>query len=160
MATYKEVTTVGTIEWARVFEDNREMDGYDGDYKKYDGAYTVDQVLSKEEYQKLVDAGSQKKPKGKRLMDTGEIVIKMMRPHQVILPDGREIDKAGGQPEVVDADGNPVTERIGNGTKAAITNLISAKKGQDGKIYARTSMTKIVILELVPYEEKEAEMAW
>lgn len=156
---YKEVTTVGTIEWAKVFENNRDMKGYEGDYEKYDGAYVVDQVLSKEEYAKLVSAGSQKKPKQKRLMD-GEIVIKMMRPHKVV-KDGRELPQAGGAPVVTDADGNPFTDRIGNGTKAEITNLISSfKSPQDGKIYSRTTMTKIKILELVPYEEKESEMNW
>lgn len=156
---YQEVTTVGTIEWAKVFEDNRDMKGYDGEYEKTDGAYVVDQVLSKEEYQKLINAGSQKKPKQKRLMD-GEIVIKMMRPHRVTKRDGTELPQAGGAPEVTDAEGNPINERIGNGTKAEITNLISTFKGQDGKVYARTTMTKIKILELVPFEEKEAEMSW
>lgn len=156
---YKEVTTVGTIEWAKVFEDNRDLKGYDGEYEKTEGAYVVDQVLSKEEYEKLVNAGSQKKPKQKRLMD-GEIVIKMMRPHRVIKRDGTELPQAGGAPEVTDVEGNPVSERIGNGSKAEITNLISTFKGQDGKIYARTTMTKIKILELVPFEEKEAEMNW
>lgn len=156
---YQEVTTVGTIEWAKVFEDNRDMKGYDGEYEKTDGAYVVDQVLSKEEYQKLINAGSQKKPKQKRLMD-GEIVIKMMRPHRVTKRDGTELPQAGGAPEVTDADGNPISERIGNGTKAEITNLISTFKGQDGKVYARTTLTKIKILELVPFEEKEAEMSW
>lgn len=156
---YQEVTTVGTIEWAKVFEDNRDLKGYDGEYEKTDGAYVVDQVLSKEEYQKLVNAGSQKKPKQKRLMD-GEIVIKMMRPHRVVKRDGTELPQAGGAPEVTDIDGNPVSERIGNGSKAEITNLISTFKGQDGKVYSRTTMTKIKILELVPFEEKEAEMSW
>lgn len=156
---YQEVTTVGTIEWAKVFEDNRDLKGYDGEYEKTDGAYVVDQVLSKEEYQKLVNAGSQKKPKQKRLMD-GEIVIKMMRPHRVVKRDGTELPQAGGAPEVTDVDGNPVSERIGNGSKAEVTNLISTFKGQDGKVYSRTTMTKIKILELVPFEEKEAEMSW
>jgi hypothetical protein len=71
---YKEVITVGSIEWAKVFENNRDMKGFDDEYAKTDGAYVVDQVLSKEEYAKLTAAGSQKKPKQKRLMD-GEIVI-------------------------------------------------------------------------------------
>lgn len=156
---YKEVTTVGTLEWAKVFENNRDMKGFDGEYEKTDGAYVVDQVMDKDEYAKLTAAGSQKKPKQKRLMD-GEIVIKMMRPHRVTTKDGRELPQAGGAPEVVDADGNPFTDRIGNGTKAEVTNLISSFKGQDGKVYSRTSMMKIKILEHVPYEEKEAEMNW
>lgn len=156
---YKEVTTVGTLEWARLFEDNRDLKGFDGEYEKTDGAYVVDQVLSKDEYAKLTAAGSQKKPKQKRLMD-GEIVIKFVRPHKVTTKDGRELPQAGGAPVVTDADGNPVNERIGNGSKAAVTNLISTFKGQDGKVYSRTTITKVQILELVPYEEKEAEMNW
>ena len=156
---YQEVTTFGTLEWAKVFEDNRDLKGYEGEYEKTEGAYVVDQVLDKEEYQKLVNAGSQKKPKQKRLMD-GEIVIKMMRPHRVVKRDGTELPQAGGAPEITDIDGNPVSERIGNGSKAEVTNLISTFKGQDGKVYSRTTMTKIKILELVPFEEKEAEMSW
>jgi hypothetical protein len=80
---YTEVKTTGPIEWARLFEGNRDMDWLPTTaYVKCDGAYTVSQVLSKEEFSKLQEAGTSKKPVQKRLMD-GELVIKFERKHTV-----------------------------------------------------------------------------
>jgi hypothetical protein len=152
---YKEITTSGPIEWAKIFEGNRDMEGYEGSYVECDGAYTVNQVLSKEEFDKLKASGSQKKPKQNRLLN-GELVVNFMRKHKVTNKNGEEIAKAGGAPVVVNADGQPWDmERdgqIGNGSRADITNLVSTFKGQDGKIYSRTTLTKIKITELIPYE--------
>ena len=47
MAKYKEVTTTGPIEWAKIFEDTRDMTGYEGAYEECNGAYTVNQILDK-----------------------------------------------------------------------------------------------------------------
>lgn len=161
---FKEVTTTGPIEWAKIFESNREMSGYEGAYEACEGAYTVVQILSKEEMEKLKKAGSQKRPNQKRLMD-GEIAVKFERKHLVTTKDGKVIAQAGGSPKVIRADGKKWDlERdgmIGNGSIAQVTNLISTFKGQDGKMVARTSLTKIKIIEHVPYvreeEEEEAE---
>lgn len=160
---YKEVTTKGPIEWAKIFESNREMVGYEGLYEECDGAYTVTQVLSKEEFEKLKKAGTQKKPIQKRLMD-GEIALKFERKHLVKTKDGTVIEKAGGAPKVIRNDGKlwDVEEDglIGNGTLAEVTNLITTFPGQDGKMISRTALSKIKILELIPYvrpnEEGEA----
>ena len=38
MAKYQDVTTTGTIEWARIFENNRDMNGYEGSYVECEGA--------------------------------------------------------------------------------------------------------------------------
>lgn len=153
---YKSVTTTGPIEWARIFEGNRDMEGFDGSYKACDGAYTVSQILSKEEFQKLQQAGTTKKPVQKRLME-GELVIKFERKHLVTNKEGQAILKAGGPPKVTDADGNPwddaVNGAIGNGSIAEVTNLISTFKGADGKMYARTSLMEIKILEHIKYEQ-------
>ena len=69
MAKYQDVTTTGTIEWARIFENNRDMNGYEGSYVECEGAYTLNQILSKDEFTKLQATGSQKKPNQKRLME-------------------------------------------------------------------------------------------
>ena len=45
---YKEVKTVGQIEWPRLNEENRDLTGYGGAYEKSEGAYTVNQILDKE----------------------------------------------------------------------------------------------------------------
>ena len=153
---YKFVTTTGPIEWARIFEANRDMEGYEGGYKAYDGVYTVSQILSKEEYQKLQQAGTQKKPVQKRLME-GELVIKYERKHLVTNKTGAVISKAGGAPKVTDAEGNvwdmDTMGAIGNGSVAEVTNLISTFKGQDGKQYSRTSLVEIKIVDLIKYEQ-------
>lgn len=165
MATkYTEVTTTGPIEWAKIFENNRDMTGYEGSYVPFDGAYTLQQILSKEEYEKLQAAGTQKKPNQKRLMD-GELAIKFERKHKVTRKDGTELPQAGGAPKVTDADGSPWSEDkglIGNGSTAEVTNLITTFKGGDGKMYSRTTMTGVKIIEHKMVEEKadSNEMGW
>lgn len=155
---FKSVTTTGPIEWARIFEDNRDLEGYQGAYKECEGAYTLSQILSKEEFQKLQQAGTQKKPVQKRLMD-GELVIKYERKHKVTTKDGTAVLKAGGPPKVVDAEGKPWTAdhgAIGNGSVAEVTNLISTFKGMDGKMYSRTSLVEVKIINHIKYEQEQA----
>lgn len=158
--TYKKVTTVGRIEWAKVFESNREMDGYDGAYLDCEGAYTVTQILTKDEFDKVKKTGSMKKPIQKRLLD-GEIAVKFERKHLVKKKDGTVLPQAGGAPKVLNADGKlwdlEKDGLIGNGTIAEVTNLVSGFTGEDGKPVARTSLVKIKILELVPYVREEGE---
>lgn len=150
----KNVTTTGPIEWARITEDTRDMSGYDDEYAACEGAYTLNQRLTKEEFDKLKQAGSQKKPMQKRLLE-GDIVVKFIRKHKVTNKEGAEVKKAGGAPVVRNADGDIWdTERdglIGNGSIAEVTNLISTFKGQDCKIYSRTSLKAVKIIELVEY---------
>lgn len=159
---FKEVTTSGQIEWAKIFESNRDMEGYEGAYVECEGAYTVNQVLSKEEFDKLKASGSQKKPKQARLLN-GELVVNFARKHKVTNSKGEEVAKAGGAPAVYNADGElwdmERDGEIGNGTRADVTNLVSTFKGQDGKIYSRTTLTKIKITELVPYVREETQEA-
>jgi hypothetical protein len=155
---YTEVTTVGPIEWARIFEDNRDMQGYEGMYAECDGAYTLTQVLDKAQFEKLKKAGSQKKPIGKRLMD-GVIAIKFERKHLVKTPDGNAIEKAGGAPKVVNASGvawdTNVDGLIGNGSIAEVTNLLTSFKGKDGTNICRTTLTKVKIIEHLVYQREE-----
>ena len=158
MTKYTEVTTVGPIEWARIFEDNRDMEGYEGMYAECGGAYTMVQILDKAQFEKLKKAGSQKKPIGKRLMD-GVIAIKFERKHLVKTKDGVSIEKAGGPPKVVNAAGvvwdTDVDGLIGNGSIAEVTNLLTSFKGQDGTNVCRTSLTKVKIIDHVVYQREE-----
>lgn len=159
---YKEVTTVGPIEWAKIFEGNREMSGYEGVYEECEGAYTVTQALTKDEFEKLKKAGSQKRPNQKRIMD-GELVVKFERKHLVKTKNGDIIAQAGGAPKVVGPDGKTwdveVDGLIGNGSMAEVTNLITTFPGQDGKPISRTSLTKVKITQLVQYVRPEQDEA-
>lgn len=157
---YKEVKTTGPIEWARLFEDDRDMEGFEGSYVKTDGAYTVNQILSKEEYEKLTKAQSMKKPNQKRLMD-GELVIKFVRSHNVTNKEGKYIAAASGAPKVFDPEGKPFDKDIwgpiGNGSTAEVTNLVSTFKTSEGKTASRTSLVSIKIIDFVPAPEREDE---
>lgn len=161
--SYKEVITTGPIEWAKIFENNREMVGYEGAYEACDGAYTVTQVLEKSEFDKLKKAGSQKKFNEKRFMENMEFAVKFERKHLVKKSDGTPIPKAGGAPVVVNKDNKPwdveVDGLIGNGTVAEVTNLITTFAGQDGKPISRTSLTKVKIVDLIPYVRPNQEEA-
>ena len=167
MTKYHEVTTTGPVEWSRVFEFNRDKDGYQDMYKECEGAYTITQVLDKANRDKLRKAGSQKKPNQRRLEETGEIAIKFERKHLVKNKSTGEIlAKAGGAPIVLRPDGQPWSSDedglIGNGTIAEVTNLIQTfdvtnkDTGKKEKA-SRSTLTKVKVLELVSYERQGQE---
>ena len=62
MAT-RIVKLTGIGEWAKVFEDNRDMIGYDGAYEPCNGACTIDLVLDEENMMKLKASRSIKRGK-------------------------------------------------------------------------------------------------
>ena len=162
MAKYTEVKTVGPIEWAKIHESTRDMEGYENAYVECEGAYTVNQILDKEQYEKLKAAGTLKKPNQKRLLE-GELMVKFERKHLVTTKDGRGIEQAGGAPKVTDADGQPwdmdINGDIGNGSIAEVANLITSFQGSDGKTYSRTSLIGVKILEHKPIPERDEEAA-
>lgn len=159
MARFKEVKTTGPIEWARLWEHNMDETGLDGVYEKTQGAFTVNQVLSKEEWEKLKDAGTMKKPNQNRLMD-GELVVKFIRPNVVTNRDGDIVKKAGGAPKVTGPDGQVWDAEnfpVGNGTVAELTHLLSQFKNPEGKVGYRTSLVAVKILDYVPIPDLEDE---
>jgi len=60
MATRK-VKLTGIAEWARVFETNRDMDGFDGVYRDHDGACTIDIIMDDSNLSTLKASRSMKK---------------------------------------------------------------------------------------------------
>ena len=63
MAKARLVKVNGIAEWAKVFEQNRDMEGYGGKYKETDGACTIDLILDDDNVQRLLSAGCSKQPK-------------------------------------------------------------------------------------------------
>jgi hypothetical protein len=77
MATRK-VKLTGVAEWVKVFEETRDMKGFEGAFEAHDGAYTVNIILPDAEFKKLKDAGSIKK--GTKTED-GDTNVKITRKH-------------------------------------------------------------------------------
>ena len=112
----KWVALDGVIEWAKVFASNRDKRGPNDAYVGWDGATTVDMLLSDGEYQKLKDAGSTLT--GKKEGDNWRVKFKRRWVHRT--SKGEEYPQYGGAPNVIRPDGTPwdLTEDglIGNGS--------------------------------------------
>ena len=159
MSNYKSVTTTGPVRWAKVFESNRDLEGYQGAAIPTEGEYQILQIMDKDEYQKLVDANSQKRPKQKLLMDEGVIGVQFSRPHKVTNRSGQVIEQAGGAPIVTHVDGTPwdldVDGPIGNDSVCEIKTLISKGQTSSGETFYRTSLMEVKVIEHVIFEQEE-----
>lgn len=92
----RNIKLQGKATWAKVFEDNRDMKGFEGAYEDHDGGYTINVELEAEEFEKLKDAGSMKKGS----MGEDGIIVKFLRKHK------DRFDWASGAPKVVKKDGS------------------------------------------------------
>lgn len=142
MSKSKNVKLRGTFKWAKVFEENRDMEGFDGAYKDCDGAYTIDVGLSAEEYQKLKEAGSQKEAREK----DGLFWVKFTRKHtHPKIPDlGGPPGVFTGQGEAWDYDVDGIIPNDSSGT--VLVNVYKA-----GRVTG-TRLQKIQVLEKAEYE--------
>jgi len=133
-----------TIEWAKVFEVNRDMKGPNGVWEGHGGATCIDALLDEENYQMLTESGSQKVSKGAD--DAGLHRVKFKRNWEANWG-------YGGAPQVVHADGEPwdiaVSGLIGNGSTAVIHLDIYEAKGLMG-----TRLDAVQVLNHVVYESE------
>ena len=115
MATRK-VKLTGIAEWAKVFESNRDMEGFDGVYKDHDGACTIDLIMDDDNLAALKASRSMKKgspdPQGRGTK------VKFIRKFNT----GKDWDS--GAPIVTWADGSSYNYdtdgTIGNGSNVEI----------------------------------------
>lgn len=157
----------GIFEWAKVFEETRDMIGANGAYEACDGACTLDLIVTPDVYQQLADTGSQKSPlildkngkwrgertwsskeQGKSFLDALEeadqLKVKLVRkwkaPHTY-----------GGAPQVAHVDGSAWSLQedglIGNGSKGIAYVSVYEAKGLVG-----TRLDGVQVLEHVVYD--------
>jgi hypothetical protein len=132
----------GIASWARVFEQNRDMDKrFHGDY---DGLCSIDLEMDKEEYDKFIATGSRTSGK------PGEngIIVKFKRKFAHAF--------AGGAPKVAKADGTlwklEEDGLIGNGSRVKVFATV-----YDTKIGKGTRLEGVQVLEHVPFESERKE---
>ena len=115
MATRKVIVT-GIGEWAKVFEDNRDTDGFEGAYKEHDGACTIDMILDETNMKKLSASKSMKK--GSPDADGRGTRVRFHRKFNT----GRDWDS--GAPVVTNSDGDTwnfdTDGPIGNGSTVEV----------------------------------------
>ncbi len=143
MAEKKTIEVFGTLEWAKLFEQNRDMGPYD---QETNGATSVTIIVDKDEQKKLKESGSQKKPVMKKLEEEGVIAYNFKRPWE----DKYGRDWAGGAPKVFGPDGSAwdleVDGLIGNGSKGVVVlDVYETAKG------VGTRLVAVQVIEHVPY---------
>ena len=152
MATRK-VILVGIAEWAKVFEDNRDMKGFEGAYEEFDGACTIDMILDKENMDRLIASKSMKK--GSPDAEGRGTRVRFVRKFNT----GRDWDS--GSPTVLKSDGTKwdmdIDGLIGNGSIVAVTLSVydTSRKSIVG-----TRLDRVKVLEHVkPPSDDEDEVA-
>jgi len=143
MATKKSAVT-GEAFWAKVFESNRDMKGFEGAYEEYDGMYTVEVKLDKANRDVLRASGSAKKG---RFDDDGNFFVKFTRKHK------DRFEWASGAPKVLKADGTVWSFAddgvIPNGSKIQVEFTTYTTSKVNG-----TRMETITVLEKAEMEER------
>lgn len=163
MAT-KILKLKGTVMWARVFEDTRDMYEFDEDTGSFTkpsscgGTYSLDLVVDDATYRELKLSGSLA-AKNSKLNDAGEDVVRFKRQHEKIGKGGKLLEFASGAPQVIDGStGLPwdleKQGNIGNGSEVEVEIAVYTTKFSPG-----TRLEKVTVLNFVPVETKEEEAA-
>ena len=152
MATRKVVLT-GIAEWAKVFEDNRDLKGFEGAYEEFDGACTIDMILDKENMDRLTASRSMKK--GSPDAEGRGTRVRFVRKFNT----GRDWDS--GSPTVLKSDGTKwdmdIDGLIGNGSTVAVTLSVydTSRKSIVG-----TRLDRVKVLEHIkPPSDDDDEVA-
>ena len=145
MATrYKKF--VGPVKWARVFEDNRDMEGFEGAARETEGQYSIEIGLTDTQMADLKASGSMKKGRAE-----GEYTwVKFTRPHKHAV-----YDWAGGEPKVTNAAGDKWDFEddgsIGNESEAEVDIAVYDTRRPSIK---GTRLEGVKVVRLVEMEEK------
>lgn len=150
MATRKVILT-GIGEWAKVFEENRDLEGFEGAYKECDGACTIDMILDDANMKLLSTSKSMKK--GSPDADGRGTRVRFHRKFNT----GRDWDS--GAPTVVKADGSKwdYTEDgvIGNGSTIQVTLSVY---DTSRKAIVGTRLDRVKVLEHLKYERDDEDV--
>ena len=145
MAT-RIINLKGPARWAKVFEDNRDMRGYEDAFVDCEGAYTIEVGLDDAQLQTLKDAGSMKKGTAK---GDGLTWVKFTRKHK------DRFDWSSGAPKVEDASGGEwsfeLDGAIGNDSEVEVT--VSVYDTSRPRIKG-TRLDKVTVIRLQEQEEK------
>ena len=147
MATRK-IKLSGIAEWAKVFEQNRDMLGFDGAYEDCDGACTIDLIMDEANMSVLQNARSMKR--GKPDPDGRGTTVRFVRKFNT----GRDWDS--GAPVVIKEDGTrwdfEIDGPIGNGSSADVYLSVYDTKM---KSIVGTRLDKVVVTNHTPYQRDD-----
>lgn len=145
MATRK-IKLKGYLYWSKVFEENRDLEGFEGAFKEHEGACTIDIDVNKANADLLQSSGSMKRPEPSP-DNEGMFRIKKLKRKWIEEPYN------GGAPKVKKADGSlwnlEEDGLIGNGSYGEVILSVydTARKSIVG-----TRLDEVVVVEHIPVE--------
>lgn len=131
-------TLKGAVKWAKVFEENRDMEGFEGAARAFDGQYIINFVLDKANREALKASGSAARPS---LDKDDDMIVKFKRKHKdrfewasgapkVTKPDGSVWDYKTDGPiangSICEVDIEVYTTKMSNGTRLKEVRVIEA----------------------------------
>ena len=132
----------GIAYWAKVFEHNRDLKGYNDSAVPYEGFYKIDVKLDKDNRKILTASGSSLKG---RWTDDGEFIVTFKRKHK------DRFEWASGAPKVSNLDGSAYTDKlIPNESKVAIDFSVYTTSKATG-----TRLESVTVLEKAEMPERE-----
>jgi hypothetical protein len=146
-----KTTVTGIAEWAKVFEENRDLDGFEGQWRDTNGRCTIDLILDDANFNKLKELGMMAKGKvdpegrGKRVKVTRKFEAQhewMSGPPQVFKSDGTKWDYATDGP-------------IGNGSEVLVE--VDIYKNGNYTNYT-TRLERVKVLNLVEPPKVESKV--
>jgi hypothetical protein len=147
MSDTQYVQIKGLIEWAKVFETNRDLKGPNGVFESHGGACTVDLLVDEENLKVLEDTNSQlpKNVRQKGAEENGLFRVRFKRKWDAPYT-------YGGAPQVVHADGVTAWDieedgLIGNGSTGVVLASVYNAKGLWG-----TRLDGVQVIDPVEYD--------
>lgn len=155
MAKPRKVTVSGIAEWAKVFPQNRDLEGWKGKYQQWNGCCTIDLILDDENIDRLISAGCSKKPKPD-LEGRGQRV-KFERRYE------SGFDWSSGPPVVTKLDGTPWSLEddglIGNGSLVEVdVTIYDTQHGISGQRLDRVMVTDLVSYNITPQATQKPDL--
>jgi len=135
-------TVKGKAFWAKVFEHNRDLRGYNDAAVPYEGFYKIDVLLDKEQRKLLTESGSSLKGKWD---DDGNFIVTFKRKHK------DRFEWASGAPKVTKADASPWTDKfIPNESVVSIDFSVYTTSKATG-----TRLESVTVLEVAEMPDRE-----
>lgn len=141
----RKIKVKGYLHWAKVFPENRDMEGFEGAYSEHDGACTVEVHMDDANFELLKSSGSMKKGRPSTEHE-GHTAVKFIRKFV-------EEPYNGGAPKVKNADGTTFDPSeqglIGNESYGAVVlNVYDTSR----KSIVGTRLEEVEVIDLNSYE--------
>ena len=140
-----KITVTGIAQWAKVFEENRDLEGYQGQWKDTDGRCTIEMILDEDNEARIKNAGCMSS--GKDDPEGRGRAFKFTRKFDT--PN----DWDGGAPAVYKPDGTAWSFEsdgpIGNGSEVLVE--LDIYKNKQYSSYT-TRLERVKVMKLVSYD--------